>query len=159
MGRVALQQGNCEQAAVLLEESLALFRKLGDKENSALALVALGKIAFEQGDYGRAVTLSGQSLRLCQEMSSKRGIVAGLEELAAVASMMGQPKRAPRLFGAAMALREAIGASLPPGERSTYERLIATARAQLDEATFAMAWTEGHVMTLEQAVAYALEEV
>jgi hypothetical protein len=30
-------------------------------------------------------------------------------------------------------------------------------RAQLDAATFAAAWAQGRVMTLDQAVTYALE--
>jgi hypothetical protein len=31
------------------------------------------------------------------------------------------------------------------------------AKAQLDEATFAALWAEGRAMTMEQAVAYALQ--
>jgi hypothetical protein len=34
---------------------------------------------------------------------------------------------------------------------------VATARAQLSEAAFAAAQAEGRAMTLEQAIAYALE--
>lgn len=39
----------------------------------------------------------------------------------------------------------------------TYERNRAFVRAQLDDATFKAAWVEGRAMTLEQAVACALE--
>jgi hypothetical protein len=39
----------------------------------------------------------------------------------------------------------------------SYERAVAIVRAQLDEATFAAAWAAGRTMTLEQAIAYALE--
>jgi hypothetical protein len=56
----------------------------------------------------------------------------------------------------AEALREAIGAPLPPDERPDYEREVAHVRAQLDEAAFKAAWQEGRVMTLEEAVAFAL---
>jgi len=37
-------------------------------------------------------------------------------------------------------------------------RKIAAARAQLGEATFEAAWAGGRAMTLEQAVAYALDK-
>jgi hypothetical protein len=50
-----------------------------------------------------------------------------------------------------------IGAGIPLGERLGYERAVATARAQLNEATFAAHWAEGQAMTLEQAIVYALE--
>jgi hypothetical protein len=61
-----------------------------------------------------------------------------------------------RLFGAAEALRAATGWRLPPAYASGYERYLAAARAELDEATFAAAWIEGSGLTLEQAVAEAL---
>jgi hypothetical protein len=35
--------------------------------------------------------------------------------------------------------------------------LAGIVREQLDEAAFAAAWAEGQAMTLEQAIAYALE--
>ena len=45
-----------------------------------------------------------------------------------------------------------------PAERHEWERYVPATRAQLDEATFTAAWAEGQAMSLEQAVAYALEE-
>jgi hypothetical protein len=55
------------------------------------------------------------------------------------------------------ALRESIGATLPPDGHPAYERTLAATRAQLDEATFAAAWEAGRALSLEQAIAYALE--
>jgi predicted ATPase len=156
LGRVAQRQGDYDQAVVLLEESLELFPKLGDKKNRALSLIALGNIAFEQGNYGRTAALGAQSLRLCRDLGYKWGMAAGLEVLAAVAGVQSQSERAARLFGAAMALREIIGATLPPDEHPAYERTLAATRAQLDEATFAAAWAEGQAMSLEQAITMAL---
>jgi hypothetical protein len=43
-------------------------------------------------------------------------------------------------------------------ERAGHDQAIASARAVLGEDAFAMARAEGQAMTLEQAVAYALEE-
>ncbi len=64
--------------------------------------------------------------------------------------------QAPRLFGAAEALREAIGAPLPPNEQEEYRRNIDRAREMLEVEAFASAWKEGRAMTLEQAIDYAL---
>jgi len=41
-------------------------------------------------------------------------------------------------------------------EREIHEHLVATLRAQLDEAAFSRAWAEGQAMTMEQAIEYAL---
>ncbi len=49
-------------------------------------------------------------------------------------------------------------AQIDSGRRAEYEQDIGAGRAQLDEATYAAAWAKGRAMTLEQAVAYALEE-
>lgn len=67
-------------------------------------------------------------------------------------------KQAIRLWGAAEALREEIGCPLPQCLREEYNRNVAVARQTLGAEAFSAAWIEGHAMTLEQAVAYALEE-
>ena len=58
--------------------------------------------------------------------------------------------------GAAAALRDAIGAPLPPSEQADYERNLAAAQAG-DADTFAAAWSAGGAMALEQTVDYALD--
>jgi hypothetical protein len=46
-----------------------------------------------------------------------------------------------------------------PVDRGDYERDVALARAQLGEEAFVIAWATGQAMSLEQAIAYALEEI
>jgi hypothetical protein len=62
------------------------------------------------------------------------------------------------LFGAAEAIREAIGAPLPPVDLTSYENDVARTRAQLREAVFACAWAEGNTMPLEEAIDFALDK-
>ena len=57
-----------------------------------------------------------------------------------------------RLFGAAEALREVIGAPIPPSFRPRVEREIAQAHKQLGESAFSTLWKEGRLVTPEQAV-------
>jgi hypothetical protein len=68
------------------------------------------------------------------------------------------PERAARLWGAAERQRQAIGCRPAPAARATYERALATARAQLDEATFEAAWAAGRSLSLAQVIADALGE-
>ena len=63
-------------------------------------------------------------------------------------------QRAATLSGAAEALRT----EMVPLDRVHYEQILAAARVQVDDATWAAAWAEGRAMPLEQAVAYALAE-
>jgi predicted ATPase/class 3 adenylate cyclase len=157
LGRAALCLGDYAQATTQIEESLALCQELGDRDGVAECLARLGGVAAAQSDAERAVALYRESLSLYQQVGDKPGVAECLKELAKVMGMLGQPVRAVRLFGAAEALREALKSSLLPDERISYERSIAEACAQLDEATFAAAWAEGRAMTLEQAVIFALD--
>jgi hypothetical protein len=58
---------------------------------------------------------------------------------------------------AAAEMRAATGHPPIVGSEAIHERNAAAIRAQLGEAEVAAAWAEGRAMTMEQAVAYALE--
>ena len=71
--------------------------------------------------------------------------------------MWRQPERAARLLGAATALLDAMHYTLDTSDRLDYDRIVANVQAQLDEVSYVTAWAEGRAMTVEQAIAYALE--
>jgi DNA-binding NarL/FixJ family response regulator len=73
--------------------------------------------------------------------------------LADIVARQGERVWAARLWGAAEALRQHIGAPLPPVYRADYERSVAAARAHLGEKPFAAAWAQGRTMTPEQVFA------
>src|SRR5260221_9575621 len=59
---------------------------------------------------------------------------------------------AAQLWGAAESLRDAIGAPIPPVDRATYERAVASARTFLAAQTFDIAWANGKAMSLEEVL-------
>jgi hypothetical protein len=85
-------------------------------------------------------------------------VAYSLEGIAAVACAQGEPARAARLCAAAAALRDAIGAPLPPLDRAAHDRTVDAARAALGGDTFAVAWAAGRVLPLEQAIAEAVPD-
>ncbi len=155
LGRLAHLQCDLERAAMLLEESLAWLRNWGSPSMFEI-LNDLGRVALDQGDTDRAAALFGESLKLSWEPENEIGITLSLVGLAGVAGELGQPTRAAQLLGVAEAVRESIGRSLTPVERTVFDRYATTIRAQLDDATFAVMWAEGKKMTLEQAIEEAL---
>ncbi len=78
--------GDYAAAHSLLEESLAMYRELGDKRGMALSLNNLGVVAGDQGDYERAVAFYEESLALSRELGAKDTIAMVLNNLAIVAS-------------------------------------------------------------------------
>ena len=61
-----------------------------------------------------------------------------------------------RVWAAAQALREKIGALLPPKDKEEQEREVAKTQEEMGAEAFAAAWAEARSMSLEQAIAYAL---
>jgi tetratricopeptide (TPR) repeat protein len=156
LGVLSLAQGDYAAAHQHLEESLALYRAEGDKRYIAALRFALGRLAQAQGDHAQAMAQLKESLLIRKKTGARRGLAETLEGIAGV---MPQADRAAQLLGAAQALREAIGAPVPPVERADADRQTAHLRAQLGENGFTAAWSEGQAMPLEQAIGQALEEI
>src|SRR6266511_1316855 len=158
LGRIAYLQVDYIRAQMLLVESRSLFQQIRTPSAVAEAQFELGRVARAQGDELEERRLLIESLAGYRDFwSNKREVASCLEELAGLAAMNRQATHAVRLFGAAEALRERANTPLPPVYQPGYERDVATARTQLDAATFAAAWDAGLAMTLEQAIAYALD--
>jgi hypothetical protein len=81
-----------------------------------------------------------------------------LQGMAGAAGASGEDLRAARLWGAAEALLEATGLRLGPAERGLHERHLIITRSRLGAATWEEALAEGRAMTLEEGLAYALED-
>ncbi len=156
LGEAARASGDYQHAATLYEASLALFRTLGDRHSLADVLVNLGMALLDQGEIERAVALYAESLELFRGVGSTWGLAYYLEGMARGACAQGQPGRGARLCGAAEAVREAIGAPLPPVDRASYLRTVAAAREALGDHAYAQAWAEGRSLSLEQALAEAI---
>jgi DNA-binding CsgD family transcriptional regulator len=157
LGLVAMYRGDYESAKTLIEESLSLFSELEDRWAISILLNNLGLTALHQGDDEQAARFQEESLALRKELNDRGGIAECLEGLAGVAGAQGKAPRAVRLWAAAEAVREGIGAPLPPGHRPLYETYLTAARNQMGDASWEAAWAEGKMMTLERAVEYALE--
>jgi predicted ATPase/transcriptional regulator with XRE-family HTH domain len=157
LGDTWFRMGDVERAATRWEESLVLTQELGDDYLMGWSLGGLADVARLSGDYKRATGMFKESLSLYLSSGNKFGPPFSLEALALVAAALGDPKRAARLWGAASAWREAINEPLPPAYQRDYAASINQARTQLGEEVYASAWSEGHAMSPEQAIALALE--
>jgi non-specific serine/threonine protein kinase len=154
-GLVARDRGDFGHAWVLFEESLALMRALDRPWGTIVALSNLGHLALRQGDDARATALLHECLPLSRELGARWSIAYCLEGLAGVAAHRGDGGRAARLWGAAEALREGIGAPLPPNLASHHAGLVATARALADPAMWEANWAAGRALSPDAAIADA----
>ena len=156
---VASMRGDLEHAIALLEEALANARVSGMTWDIPIMTAMLGHLARQQQRYDLAKARYREALVRFRTFSSPTYIAWCLEGYAAVLGAEGHYTQATRMCAAAVALREQIQAPLLQAQREAFEQTVATARAALDEASFAREWNAGTVLTQDEAIDNALSEV
>jgi predicted ATPase len=150
-------QGDLKTARPLIEEGLSVLEGIGHRYGVAVAHMQFGHVARLEGDALQALHHYVDSLFLAKDLGANEVAVEDIEFVACVATTLGQAVRAGRLFGAAAALRSAF--ELPPHMDSEVvaleQHMAAAERAAMND--WAGAWSEGQVMSLEQAIAEARE--
>ena len=159
LGEAVMWQGDLVRATQLFAESLALYREVEDSRGTIAARCRLGYVAILQGDYRVGYDRLVESLALRRTSDDKRDIALSLEGLAMAAVEQGNAERALHLAGAADALRKSISARLSGVERAKLELRLGQVRQAVASEASESAWMEGQAMSLEQAIAYALEDV
>jgi predicted ATPase/class 3 adenylate cyclase len=142
-------------ALPVLKEAVALNRKLDDRFGMGWSIHTLGLVAFNLGDFELARKCWTEAVQLFTAAGDVPGMVLQLDNLSALARHDGDFARAARLWGAAGAHQVSSGTGLG---RLLREEEGRTGREGIDddaEATRVMA--EGQAMSLEEAVAYALQ--
>ncbi|HET9909356.1 MAG TPA: tetratricopeptide repeat protein, partial [Anaerolineales bacterium] len=161
LGTTASYKGNNDKAKALTEESLALFRELGDKFGITECLNTLGDIALTQGDYEQAKLLWQESLVLKRERGDKDGIAFSLAQLGNIAFLEGEFERATPLYEEAATLFRQVGNKFFAS--AAFYSLGETAWAQGNYAHAAKKYEEalklGKGVDEERAVAFVLYDL
>jgi hypothetical protein len=159
LANVARLEGDLTSARSLFEEGTAIHRYFGQLWAMAWCQLGAGIVALAQGDQAAARSLYTEALNTFREHDDREGSAFALERFATLAAAAGQSETVARLLGAAEALREAIEFPLPPVDRTEYyDRLVGETRIALGEERYAAAWDAGRALSLEEAIAFALDE-
>jgi tetratricopeptide (TPR) repeat protein len=159
LGVLAWLEGNYEQSRAFLEEGISLARRVGDRDSTGTLLFHLGLLARAQRDPARAEALFRDSVSISVEHSSSElgNRAAAIRFCGILAIDRGSHQHGLRLLGTVD--RQTTGRWwLGKDDLRAYEDALTTARASLGDDEFARAWAEGQALTLEQAVAYELDE-
>jgi hypothetical protein len=93
-----------------------------------------------------------------REIGSHWDLADLLELMGSVLKGKGRVIDAATAFGAAEALRELLGAPVPPAEIDMYDRRVAEVQGDLAPETFQAAWDAGRALDLEDAVELVLAD-
>jgi non-specific serine/threonine protein kinase len=103
-GTLAWNQGDFTQATTYHQQSLLLYRGLGDEQGMAYALNHLGVQSLDQGEYEQAIPLLQESLKIFRKLNWKRGISLALGNIAIVTYNQGDVKQAQALLEESLVL-------------------------------------------------------
>jgi predicted ATPase/class 3 adenylate cyclase len=150
------EMGDRESARAIHEADLMRARAIGSRETEEDILGTLAEYALEEGRIADALPMLVQSMGMSRELADPLEISLNLRRFGRALTLMGKAGLAARIFSASEALREEIGF-----RRSWFGELdegtLAPIRAQLDQATFDEEWALGRKLTVDQAIALALE--
>jgi predicted ATPase/DNA-binding XRE family transcriptional regulator len=108
-GELAFVQGELAPAAEHFEESLALYRRLGDDAGIVAVLAELGQVARSQGDRDRARALSEEGLELARRLRDFKAAAIALGTLGRIERDRGNLEGAIARYGESLALFRELG--------------------------------------------------
>jgi predicted ATPase/class 3 adenylate cyclase len=156
-GLFNVSQGNYKEARAQFEVSRPLFTELKDNHRLSMIHSEFAHLERREGHFAQAKLLYRETIQEWQKLGHRAAVAHELECFSFIAKAQEEEERAARLLGAAEVLRERINIPMMPIERPEYESEVNDLRNNMKEATFARVWSEGRLMTMEQAVEYALE--
>jgi predicted ATPase/class 3 adenylate cyclase len=134
------------------------FRRTGDRTMEAWALHMLGGALLREGLRDQSRGPLRHALKHFYDAGDSAGITMVIDDLSSQALADEDPSRAARLWGAARSLTNATGAKLVGVIDGWIEQAVRpNVRASLDPAELERIAAEGAAMTVDEAVAYAMD--
>jgi tetratricopeptide (TPR) repeat protein len=152
IGLLALDQKNYHQAELYFNEMRDLSQQHEEKWIYGHAIACLSELARSQKKYNKAIKLIRESLRFAIETGNTRLIVVNLRYAGTAFNGLNEPEKAVRLYGAANKLAKSLDLSL-----NSMEEESKAFHPQLSKDKFASLYAEGESLSVEQAVALAME--
>ena len=146
-----------DESRARLMEALALADATGDRYTRAFHMSSLGFLELRQGHPDIAAGCFAAAVRLAQETGGLNALGLALDGMAGLAILSDRVEDAVRLSSVAARLREELGGGLTLtllGEQATP---LETAAAALSPEAFARAADAGRGLSVDEAVALALE--
>jgi predicted ATPase/Tfp pilus assembly protein PilF/DNA-binding XRE family transcriptional regulator len=109
LAEAAIYQDGPKQAKILIEESLTLLRKIGDKFGMAQCLDLLDWLKEIEGDSDQVKALLQENLALRKEIGDKDGLANVIARLGRMAFLQGDLSRSVTIYEESLALYHEVG--------------------------------------------------
>jgi hypothetical protein len=156
--QIALMRGDYQEARARCLESARIAKEVGGRMDYLWANYRLGVVEMRAGNITDARQILADTARAFQEDEFTIGVVITVQYMASLFIPVGKAEHAARLIGWADRMREAIRNTRPVLEQADVDRDIAAVVARIGKTAFEEAYNQGCAMTVDEAVAYALDE-
>jgi predicted ATPase len=159
MGNFHYFSGQPQAAAAEFEEALELHRRTGNRTMEGWSLHMLGTARLQLGELDTASASLAEAMGLFHASGDAAGITLVLDDFASIAAARGDAVRSFRLWGAARSLTTTTGTGLASVVADAYSRYrLPTPLGMVEHVEAERLAAEGAAMTLDEVVAYALED-
>jgi DNA-binding CsgD family transcriptional regulator len=118
----------------------------------------LAQAEWSGGDRRRGEALAREAATCKHAIDDRLGLTMALETLAGMAADAGEHERAASLLGSAERVRMESSLTVMQPFRPEHERLVSTAVQGIGQAAFEAAFHRGRVATIDEGVAFAVED-
>jgi tetratricopeptide (TPR) repeat protein len=157
LGIIAMHAGDYAAARAHLKESVRAYQEVGATFNVILEKSNLAHLERQLGNYDSALEYYRETIVAFRDIAQMGAVSHQLECFGFIALAQDQGERALQLLGAASALREKGGTPMTPDEQIYFDERLKELREKMDSMKFDSLWSQGRALTMESAIAYALE--
>ena len=158
LGHTAAVLGDLEAARAGFMESARIAKRMGNRRIVYSSQSELGHILRQHGELDEPLAIYKDLLPKWKDLGHRSAVAHELECIAYILMRKEEPERAATLLGAAEALREAIDSIMTEAEQVEYTKEISALRAGMDEVEFQQSWNTGRLLSMDDAIEYALKE-
>jgi predicted ATPase/class 3 adenylate cyclase len=149
--------GNSSQARAMHEENLARARALGNQRIVGTTLGALGEYDIRGGRVADALPKLKEAYEIYRDLGHPLEIAVELCRFAWALVLDNRPGDAARVFARSLLMYEEMATAVPAWVVPMNDEILAAIHAGLDDAEFGIATEEGRRLTIDEAVALAVE--
>ena len=155
-GILCMLRGEYGQARAFLQKNIDNLEKMGNRVGILWGRARLAHLALREGSVEEAHRILVDTIENFHTNGNKNGLTFALDKMASLYATMNMPEAAARLIGWSDAARKEIGDPRPRIEQVDLDRDIVTIQAKIGSSAFKIAYKSGQKMTLDEAVALAL---
>ena len=155
---ILIAAGEIDRAIEVGERDAALNVARGESWHRGYQLDFLARAYWLRGDREKAEALAREAAMCKHAVDDRNGLTMVLETLASMAAERGRPEHAAIVLGAAQRVRDSSSLTLIELYSQQHERSVSLIIRGIGQRSFDAAYARGHAMTIEEGVAFAMED-